>query len=102
MINKEPTVQMTFISDPGHGWLRINLKDFLKLNVAKEVSIYSYITSSYNTGRCVYLEEDCDACIAINELKRRGISYEITDMYVDDFDVIIEEKNLNGFSLSRI
>jgi hypothetical protein len=102
MINKEPIVQMTFISDPGHGWLRINLEDFLKLNVATEVSIYSFITPSYNTNRYVYLEEDCDACIAINELKRRGISYEITDMYVDEFDVIIEEKNLNGFSLSRI
>lgn len=93
---------MTFISDPGHGWLRINLKDFLKLNVSQEVSVYSYITPSYNTERYVYLEEDCDAHVAIKELTRREISHHITDIHVDDFEVIIEEKNLNGFSLSRI
>ena len=42
-------------SDPGHGWLRVSIKDLIKLCLSLEISEYSYIHNGY-----AYLEEDCD------------------------------------------
>ena len=42
-----------YFQDPGHGWLRVPLKTIQDLKL--KVSSYSY-----QKGRYVYLEEDCD------------------------------------------
>lgn len=46
-----------FYSDPGHGWLRVDLAS------AKAVGLEpsSFSTYSYQQGHWLYLEEDCDA-----------------------------------------
>jgi hypothetical protein len=46
----------TFISDPGHGWLKVPLIHLKHLNLLDKITPYSY----YWQGN-VYLEEDCDA-----------------------------------------
>ena len=67
---------MTFHTDPGHGWLEVNRG----LMDALEVTPSGY---SYQDAVNVYLEEDCDAALLIDALKRRGISYKVKEMYAD-------------------
>jgi hypothetical protein len=45
-----------FISDPGHGWLRVPLKEILPIQ--DKISKCSYMNSKF-----AYLEEDCDMSI---------------------------------------
>ena len=46
---------LTFIHDPGHGWLRVPLAEIARLGIEAEISHYSFIDGAY-----AYLEEDCD------------------------------------------
>ena len=47
----------TFISDPGHGWLKVPVVEILALGIAGKISSCSYIDYAM---RNAYLEEDCD------------------------------------------
>ncbi len=47
-----------FISDPGHGWVKVPLSLLHDLCISREISTYSY-----RKGDFVYLEEDCDAAV---------------------------------------
>lgn len=49
---------MYWISDPGHSWLKVKIKDLIKSGIADKISSYSYVH-----GEHVYLEQDCDASI---------------------------------------
>ena len=49
---------LLFISDPGHGWLRVPLNDVRESGI--EVSKYSYMDDTY-----AYLEEDRDATLYV-------------------------------------
>jgi len=42
-------------SDGGHGWLAVKRVELEELEIAKKISGYSY-----QRGKTVYLEEDCD------------------------------------------
>ena len=44
-----------FISDPGHGWVKVPKKLLADLLISREISRYSYMRGEY-----AYLEEDCD------------------------------------------
>lgn len=73
------TTTITFISDPGHGWLAVPLADVLRLGI--EPSEYSFISDD---GQTAYLEEDCDASLFIDAsgIDPSLIRYE----HVDDFE----------------
>ncbi len=45
-----------FISDPGHGWLKVSLHTLYHLDIVDQITPYSYIRKGF-----AYLEEDCDA-----------------------------------------
>ncbi len=45
-----------FYSDAGHGWLAVKRAELVHLGIADKISHYSY-----QRGKTVYLEEDCDA-----------------------------------------
>ena len=47
-----------FISDPGHGWVKVPLTLLESLCISGEISDYSYRRGAY-----AYLEEDCDASL---------------------------------------
>lgn len=80
-------VDLLWIEDPGHAWLRMKLADFLKLGVSKDITDYSYITAPEAPhDRYVYLEEDCDAHVAIQKMKNLGWKMVMNDTYVDDFE----------------
>ncbi len=61
---------LTFHSDPGHGWLEVP-QNMLPPEIRAKISHYSYQNSeSY------FLEEDCDAAIALDYFQSRGIEIE--------------------------
>ena len=57
-----------YYTDPGHGWFAVKRADCEKLGFLEKISTYSY-----QRGKTVYLEEDCDASLYFDALKVRGI-----------------------------
>ena len=47
-----------FISDPGHGWVKVPFKVITDLCISEGISSYSYMRGGF-----AYLEEDCDASL---------------------------------------
>jgi len=67
----------TFYSDPGHAWLKVPRNLLNELNIAHEISCYSFQRNNY-----VYLEEDCDASLFINAMEKIGKVVEIKESFV--------------------
>lgn len=65
-------MKFKFYCDAGHGWLAVK-RDFLtKLGILNKITGYSY-----QRGKTVYLEENCDATTFVNEMKNQNIEYDI-------------------------
>lgn len=78
----ELSTQLTFISDPGHGWLAVPLTDIAILGIEGEISSCSFIK-----GEFACLEEDGDCARYIDALAERGVPRpEIRGQYVPYFD----------------
>ena len=43
----ELSPHLTFISDPGHGWLRVLLTEIVALGLETQISVYSYIEDQH-------------------------------------------------------
>ena len=71
-------MKFKFYSDPGHGWLAVKRDLLVKYDLLSKISSYSY-----QRGKTVYLEEDCDAAVLIDYLRKNKIFFEITEKYVD-------------------
>lgn len=56
---------LCWVTDPGHGWLSVPAALIVALDIAGDISPYSYISA---TGTRVYLEEDCDAGVLLSAL----------------------------------
>lgn len=56
---------LTFYSDPGHGWLKVPIKELKKLGIENDISSYSYMMGDY-----AYLEEDSDLSTYITALMK--------------------------------
>jgi hypothetical protein len=70
-------VMFKFISDPGHGWLEVNLKDF-------PFAQRSATGFGFKNGDFIYLEEDVEANDFLVELRQRGIAFDITEEILDE------------------
>ncbi len=68
-----------FHQDPGHGWLQVPLTLLHRLNVAGDISPYSYMDE-----QCGYLEEDADLSVFLRAAKAAGLHYQIIDRHCDD------------------
>jgi len=76
------TDPITFISDPGHGWLRVPLADIATLGIEGDISSYSFIDR-----RFAYLEEDCDCAVFTEACKAQNIPLPtIQEQYVEHFN----------------
>ena len=60
--------QFIFHEDGSHGWLEVSYKDVTDLNIQNEISEWSYINKITEK---IYLEEDCDATLFLNEFKKQ-------------------------------
>lgn len=65
---KIKTIRLEWHSDPAHAWLRISRKDADFLGILPKITAFSYQSKAGNT---LYLEEDCDAPLAIETLRAR-------------------------------
>ena len=75
------STHLTFVNDPGHGWLKVPLTDIAALGIEAQITPYSYIE-----GQFAYLEEDLDATCYLEALSAQGLPQpEITDQYVERF-----------------
>lgn len=68
-----------FISDPGHGWLVVDRQELKSFGVEKEISSCSYVR---NTN--AYLEEDCDAGVFLDALKKAGHEVEFIEKHEEN------------------
>lgn len=59
----ELRTNLTFITDPGHGWLRVPLLDIAVMGIETAISNYSFID-----GHFAYLEEDADCAVYLKAL----------------------------------
>ena len=60
-------MKLTWICDPGHGWLVVPLNELRALNIVDRISRYSYLKDGL-----AYLEEDCDATLYFTAHKAAG------------------------------
>jgi hypothetical protein len=63
-----------FISDPGHGWLKVPHRLLAELAIADRISHYSY-----SRGNFAYLEEDCDYSTFQAAMNAAGKPFKIRD-----------------------
>lgn len=76
------STHLTFISDPGHGWLRVPLAEIAALGIEEKISPYSFIK-----GNDAYLEEDCDyPCYLAARTAQGYPAPEIIEQYVNHFE----------------
>lgn len=71
---KTETYTFMFHSDSGHGWLAVKRSILEELDLLDQISTYSY-----QKGRTVYLEEDCDAPLLTNKIIRAGFKVKYTE-----------------------
>lgn len=65
-------------TDANHGWVCVSLAELCTLNLANEISSFSYVAELNDGSIYVHLEEDRDLTLYLNALKARGIEYEIS------------------------
>jgi hypothetical protein len=53
-------------SDPGHGWIKVSLKDVAALDMTPQ----HFSTYSYRSADHIFLEEDCDASLFISAWRK--------------------------------
>lgn len=58
-----------FIQDPSHAWLRVPRTELVKAGCAQDISSHSY-----QKGRNVYLEKDCDAQTFVDARTKQGLT----------------------------
>ena len=71
-----------FHNDPGHGWLAVKRSELIRLGVIGEISSYSY-----QKGKIVYLEEDCDADTFCKAKEAPGEKIEVRESYRDNTSI---------------
>lgn len=60
-------LKLKFYSDAGHGWLAVKRDLLIKLGLINKISHFSY-----ERGKTIYLEEDCDAALFVETAKAAG------------------------------
>ncbi len=82
-------MKLRFISDPSHGYLEIPIELINKYNIYNRISNFSFKTKQF-----AYLEEDCDAPLFFEAIKKNNHinNFEVITKYIDysapcrDFD----------------
>ena len=79
MIDTTKQLNLTFIDNESHGYLKVSKETFFQFDLnGSEFSQYSYY---YNNN--FYLEEDCDANKFINIAKNKGYKINFLNKFVN-------------------
>lgn len=65
-------------ADPSHAWLKVPRKLLINLNIANQITPYSYQRGDY-----AYLEEDCDLSSFVKAMTTANKKYVIKHRYTD-------------------
>lgn len=85
----------TFHHDAGHGWLEVNRTDLEALNITTRITPYSY-----QKGKKVFLEEDCDLSTFFQAYEERfGVSITPDDLSNSVFDG--DDSPIRGYASYR-
>ena len=71
-------LNLRFFSDPGHGWLEVDMVHIIVLGLADKISDYSYMREDF-----AYLEEDCDEGLFLDAAKEAGIKVNCISHYTN-------------------
>mgnify|MGYP006883109353 CR=1 FL=1 len=83
------TKTLHYYADPAHGWIKVPLKLLKELDIAKEISAFSYSRGDY-----AYLEEDRDASLLHEALKSKGITPKYKEFHINKSSKI---RNYNSY-----
>lgn len=73
-------LSLVIFEDPGHAWLRVPQAVLQNIGVAPgDISTYSY-----RKGKYAYLEEDCDAPVAVKQFVAAGIAIDVKVHYCNN------------------
>lgn len=67
-----------FITDPGHGWLKVPRAELVRLGIENDITVYSYVRGEY-----AYLEEDVDYATFLNAKNARGETFKVRERNAD-------------------
>lgn len=70
-------MQLTYLQDPGHGWIACPLPLAHDLGITDKVSRYSYLDRDI-----LWLEEDCDAALLVDALRARGEPISFVEIFI--------------------
>ncbi len=83
-------MKITYFNDGGHGWYSVKREKLKAMGILDKVSGFSY-----EKGKSVYLEEDCDASLFFNALtEEEKQSIKVINSYRDRSPV----RNYSRFS----
>lgn len=85
-------MKVKFYSDAGHGWMAVKRELLVTLGILDKITPYSY-----QKGKTVYLEEDCDATTFVETCKAKGISLEFVQKYCNHSPI----RNYPQFTLTN-
>jgi len=71
-------MELTFYSDPAHGWLEVPISLIDDLGIGGNISQYSYIK-----GDRAYLEEDCDLSLFMTAYQAKGGQVKFNEVYTN-------------------
>ena len=71
-------MKLTWICDPGHGWLIVPLAELQSLGIVDRISRYSYLHDGL-----AYLEEDCDAPLYLEAVSHKWLESNVTHLNTD-------------------
>jgi len=69
----------TFHTDPGHGWLEVTRAELIELGITNQISQYSY-----QKGKLVFLEEDCDTARFLNAKSEIGQTFSFREVHLEN------------------
>lgn len=71
-------MKFKFYADAGHGWLAVKRQTLMQFVELSNISPYSY-----QRGGTVYLEEDRDASVFLEAIRRAGVEFSTTNRYTE-------------------
>lgn len=79
-------------SDAGHGWLAVKRAELVRLGILDKITHYSY-----QRGKTVYLEEDCDFSTFFARKKELGEEVKMRSSYQQYSDI----RSYDAFGLTK-
>ncbi len=84
-------IKVKFYHDPGHGWYAVKTKEVEALGILEQITSCSYQSQS---GKTLYLEEDCDASLLFKICKEKNIEVKVVkETYHDNSSPIRKYPN---------